>query len=123
MGDEDGDGVSDATDQCPNPPAGDAVNPSGCFLERDTEPSVEEQAAAYKSVFDAFPGKKVVLRTLDAGADKPLPVLTGSGGPFTNCTVRAHAEELVLLKPFPATAAPAEYFPDVRPPKTEAAGK
>ncbi|HET8880224.1 MAG TPA: putative PEP-binding protein, partial [Arthrobacter sp.] len=42
-----------------------------CFLERDTEPTVEEQAAAYKGVFDAFPGKKVVLRTLDAGADKP----------------------------------------------------
>jgi phosphoenolpyruvate-protein kinase (PTS system EI component) len=36
---------------------------------------VEEQAAAYKSVFDAFPGKKVVLRTLDAGADKPLRFL------------------------------------------------
>jgi phosphotransferase system enzyme I (PtsI) len=52
-----------------------------CFLERDTEPSVEEQAAAYKSVFDAFPGKKVVLRTLDAGADKPLPFLTDSTEP------------------------------------------
>ncbi|BAS15501.1 phosphoenolpyruvate-protein phosphotransferase [Arthrobacter sp. Hiyo8] len=44
-----------------------------CFLERDTEPTVLEQAAAYRGVFDAFPGKKVVLRTLDAGADKPFP--------------------------------------------------
>ncbi|MDQ0241476.1 DUF4913 domain-containing protein [Arthrobacter bambusae] len=55
--------------------------------------------------------------------DHHLPVLTGSGGPFTNCTVKSHADDLVLLKQFPATAAPAEYFPDVRPPKTEATGK
>ena len=47
-----------------------------CFLERDTEPSLAEQVEAYRGVFDAFPGKKVVVRTLDAGADKPLPFLT-----------------------------------------------
>ncbi|MET3205016.1 UNVERIFIED_ORG: phosphotransferase system enzyme I (PtsI) [Arthrobacter sp. UYEF13] len=61
-----------------------------CFLERDSEPSVEEQAAAYKSVFDAFPGKKVVLRTLDAGADKPLPFLTDSTEPNPALGVRGY---------------------------------
>ncbi|WP_461188265.1 phosphoenolpyruvate--protein phosphotransferase [Arthrobacter sp. Z4-13] len=61
-----------------------------CFLERDTEPSVEEQAAAYKGVFDAFPGKKVVLRTLDAGADKPLPFLTDSTEPNPALGVRGY---------------------------------
>ncbi|MCO4237310.1 phosphoenolpyruvate--protein phosphotransferase [Pseudarthrobacter raffinosi] len=61
-----------------------------CFLERDTEPSVEEQAAAYKSVFDAFPGKKVVLRTLDAGADKPLPFLTDATEPNPALGVRGY---------------------------------
>lgn len=61
-----------------------------CFLERDTEPSVEEQAAAYRSVFDAFPGKKVVLRTLDAGADKPLPFLTDSTEPNPALGVRGY---------------------------------
>ncbi|MCU1549129.1 MAG: ptsP, partial [Arthrobacter sp.] len=61
-----------------------------CFLERDTEPTVEEQAAAYKSVFDAFPGKKVVLRTLDAGADKPLPFLTDSTEPNPALGVRGY---------------------------------
>ena len=45
------------------------------FLGYDTEPSAETQAATYKSVFDAFPGKHIVVRTLDAGADKPLPFL------------------------------------------------
>ena len=45
------------------------------FLGHDAEPSIEAQAATYKSVFDAFPGKHIVVRTLDAGADKPLPFL------------------------------------------------
>jgi phosphotransferase system enzyme I (PtsI) len=61
-----------------------------CFLERDSEPSVEEQAAAYKGVFDAFPGKKVVLRTLDAGADKPLPFLTDATEPNPALGVRGY---------------------------------
>lgn len=61
-----------------------------CFLERDTEPSVQEQAAAYKGVFDAFPGKKVVLRTLDAGADKPLPFLTDATEPNPALGVRGY---------------------------------
>ena len=47
-----------------------------CFLERESEPSIEEQVQAYRAVLAAFAGKKVVVRTLDAGADKPLPFLT-----------------------------------------------
>jgi phosphotransferase system enzyme I (PtsI) len=43
-----------------------------CFLNRSTEPSVDEQAKIYGEVLDAFPGHKVVIRTLDAGSDKPL---------------------------------------------------
>lgn len=45
------------------------------FLDRTDEPSVTEQRDAYGEVFAAFPGRKVVVRTLDAGADKPLPFL------------------------------------------------
>ncbi len=44
-----------------------------CFLTAQTEPSVAEQARIYGEVFSAFPGKKVVVRTLDAGSDKPVP--------------------------------------------------
>lgn len=44
-----------------------------CFLSAQTEPSVDEQARIYGEVFAAFPGKKVVVRTLDAGSDKPVP--------------------------------------------------
>ncbi|MGK2902892.1 MAG: phosphoenolpyruvate--protein phosphotransferase [Mycobacterium sp.] len=43
-----------------------------CFLNRDTEPSVGEQARIYGGVLSAFEGRKVVIRTLDAGSDKPL---------------------------------------------------
>jgi len=43
-----------------------------CFLNRSTEPSVDEQAQIYGEVLDAFAGQKVVIRTLDAGSDKPL---------------------------------------------------
>ena len=44
-----------------------------CFLSAQNEPSVEEQARIYGEVFSAFRGKKVVVRTLDAGSDKPVP--------------------------------------------------
>ncbi|MDT5014493.1 MAG: phosphoenolpyruvate-protein phosphotransferase system enzyme, partial [Mycobacterium sp.] len=43
-----------------------------CFLDRDSEPSVDEQADIYAEVLAAFSGHKVVIRTLDAGSDKPL---------------------------------------------------
>src|SRR5215218_3708105 len=46
------------------------------FLGRAEEPSVEEQAKGYAEVFEAFAGRKVVLRTLDAGSDKPLAFAT-----------------------------------------------
>jgi phosphotransferase system enzyme I (PtsI) len=46
------------------------------FFGRAEEPTVEEQAEIYAAVFEAFPGGKVVLRTLDAGSDKPLAFAT-----------------------------------------------
>lgn len=46
------------------------------FLDRADEPSVEEQTRLYREVLDAFEGRKVVIRTLDAGSDKPLKFVT-----------------------------------------------
>ncbi|WP_115788765.1 phosphoenolpyruvate--protein phosphotransferase [Arthrobacter silvisoli] len=65
-----------------------------CFLDRDTEPTVEEQIAAYGAVFAAFPNKKVVVRTLDAGADKPLPFLTNADEPNPALGVRGYRTDL-----------------------------
>jgi phosphotransferase system enzyme I (PtsI) len=45
------------------------------YLGRSVAPPVKEQVEAYRAVFDAFGGRKVVIRTLDAGADKPLPFI------------------------------------------------
>lgn len=58
------------------------------FLDRPDEPSVEEQAAAYRRVLDAFAGRKVVIRTLDAGADKPLAFVTSPDEPNPALGVR-----------------------------------
>lgn len=45
------------------------------FLDAASAPTVEQQTAAYTELLRAFPGKKVVVRALDAGADKPLAFL------------------------------------------------
>ncbi|SDY45042.1 phosphoenolpyruvate--protein phosphotransferase [Herbiconiux ginsengi] len=45
------------------------------FLDAASAPSVEEQKAQYLRLLEAFAGKKVVVRALDAGADKPLSFL------------------------------------------------
>lgn len=49
------------------------------FLASHTEPSIEEQATAYAEVLRAFPDQKVVVRTLDAGSDKPLAFMPNQG--------------------------------------------
>ena len=60
------------------------------FLDREDEPSVEEQTTAYTETFAHLPGKKVVVRTIDAGADKPLPFLTDAEEPNPALGVRAY---------------------------------
>lgn len=42
------------------------------FLDRDSAPSLEEQTTTYTEVLTAFGDRRVVVRTVDAGADKPL---------------------------------------------------
>jgi multiphosphoryl transfer protein len=43
------------------------------FLDRDEAPSEDEQRAVYEEIAAALAGRPVIVRTLDAGADKPLP--------------------------------------------------
>lgn len=45
------------------------------FLDSEKAPTVAEQQEKYAALFEAFSGKKVVVRALDAGADKPLHFL------------------------------------------------
>ncbi|OZG58113.1 phosphoenolpyruvate--protein phosphotransferase [Bifidobacterium tissieri] len=51
------------------------------FIGNTEPPTVAEQTAAYAELLSRFPGKKVVIRMLDAGADKPMPFLTPEDEP------------------------------------------
>lgn len=46
------------------------------FLDATEAPSEEAQSAAYRDAVEALGGRKLVVRTLDAGADKPLAFAT-----------------------------------------------
>lgn len=49
------------------------------YLGRTAAPSEDEQVEVYSRVLRALGDRKVVVRTLDAGADKPLAFVTRSG--------------------------------------------
>ena len=42
-------------------------------MDRDTVPDEHEQEAAYRAAAEALDGRPLLVRTLDAGADKPVP--------------------------------------------------
>jgi len=54
------------------------------FCERSAPPDEEEQYQAYRHVLDQAKGRKVVIRTLDIGGDKPCDYLAmpGEENPF-----------------------------------------
>ncbi|MEV0067292.1 phosphoenolpyruvate--protein phosphotransferase [Amycolatopsis sp. NPDC050768] len=58
------------------------------FLDAPAEPSVDEQRKAYAAVLAPFRGKPVIVRTLDAGADKPLGFLNPDDEPNPALGVR-----------------------------------
>ncbi|OJF13239.1 phosphoenolpyruvate--protein phosphotransferase [Couchioplanes caeruleus] len=49
------------------------------FLGRDTAPDTGEQEAAYREIAEAFGGRRITVRTLDVGGDKPLPYVAAAG--------------------------------------------
>jgi phosphotransferase system enzyme I (PtsI) len=58
------------------------------YLDRQEAPSIDEQVSLYMGVFNQMGGRKIVVRTLDAGADKPLPFLTAESEPNPALGVR-----------------------------------
>ncbi|RSM84527.1 phosphoenolpyruvate--protein phosphotransferase [Kibdelosporangium aridum] len=58
------------------------------YLDATDEPTVEEQHAAYAAVLAPFHGKPIIVRTLDAGADKPLAFLAPDPEPNPALGVR-----------------------------------
>ncbi|MCH5265191.1 MAG: phosphoenolpyruvate--protein phosphotransferase [Lachnospiraceae bacterium] len=64
-------GVSDVANVLTNDAGGIGLFRSEfLYLESDTYPTEEEQFKAYKTVAETMAGKKVIIRTLDIGADK-----------------------------------------------------
>ncbi|KGM09816.1 phosphoenolpyruvate-protein phosphotransferase [Cellulomonas bogoriensis 69B4 = DSM 16987] len=49
------------------------------FLGRSAAPGLQEQVDAYRRVIETAGDRRVVIRTLDAGADKPLAFVTRRG--------------------------------------------
>ncbi|SDK27630.1 phosphotransferase system, enzyme I, PtsI [Nonomuraea maritima] len=82
------------------------------YLDRTAPPSQEEQRRAYRQALRAFPGGRVVVRTLDGGADKPLAFLPAPAEPNPALGLRglrlyrAHPE--VMAAQLDALAAVAE---------------
>ena len=67
------------------------------FMERDRMPSEEEQEAAYRAAAAALEGRPLTIRTLDVGADKPLPYLRSA--PEANPFLGLRGIRLALAEP------------------------
>ncbi|VEH73095.1 phosphoenolpyruvate--protein phosphotransferase [Corynebacterium segmentosum] len=82
------------------------------FLSASEESSVDEQTKIYKKVFNAYPNSKVVVRTLDAGSDKPISYATLSSEENPALGVRglriARDNESLLTRQLDAIAQAAE---------------
>lgn len=66
-------GISDLQSVMENDAAGIGLFRSEfLYLEKDDYPTEEEQFTVYRSVAETMAGKKVIIRTLDIGADKQI---------------------------------------------------
>jgi multiphosphoryl transfer protein len=71
------------------------------FLDRQEPPSEDEQVATYLAVADALEGRRLTVRTLDAGGDKPMPYLpsTSEANPFLGLRgTRLSLQQIPLFK-------------------------
>ena len=71
------------------------------FLERGSMPSEDEQYDVYSRIAAALEGRPLILRTLDVGADKPLPYLPqqAEANPFLGVRgIRLQLERPELLE-------------------------
>ena len=67
------------------------------FLGRSTLPSEEEQYEAYRAALAAAEGRSCIIRTLDAGGDKPIPALSLPSG--SNPALGQRAIRISLARP------------------------
>jgi phosphocarrier protein FPr len=71
------------------------------FLDRAQPPDEDEQVAAYLSIAETLGGRRLTVRTLDVGGDKPLPYLSSpsEANPFLGCRgLRLSLQHVDLFK-------------------------
>ncbi len=94
-------GVKDVTGVLANDAAGIGLFRSEfLYLESDDYPSEESQFQAYKTVAENMAGKKVIVRTLDIGADKQADYfnLDHEENPAMGCAIRICLERTDIFK-------------------------
>ncbi len=69
------------------------------FLDRDTAPDEDEQYRAYLELAVGLEGRPLVVRTLDAGADKPVAWLPADGRHEANPALGLRGLRLGLARP------------------------
>lgn len=69
------------------------------FLDRDTAPDEDEQYRAYSQLAAGLGGRPLVVRTLDAGADKPAAWLPGGHAVEANPALGLRGLRLGLARP------------------------
>jgi glycosyltransferase involved in cell wall biosynthesis len=60
------------------------------YLDRNDAPTLQEQTAIYTELFTPFNSQKVIIRTLDAGADKPMAFISFDNEPNPALGVRGY---------------------------------
>lgn len=60
------------------------------YLDRQTPPTLDEQRDIYAKILTPFKGRKVIIRTLDAGADKPMAFINFTHEPNPALGVRGY---------------------------------
>ena len=60
------------------------------YLSAKSEPGLEDQVASYTAILQAAPKGPIVVRTIDAGSDKPVPFLNMPGEENPSLGVRGY---------------------------------
>jgi phosphocarrier protein FPr len=71
------------------------------FLDRQDPPTEDEQVSAYLAIAAALDGRRLTVRTLDAGGDKPVPYLpwTAEANPYLGRRgIRLSLQQIPLFK-------------------------
>lgn len=67
------------------------------FLDQMQPPTLEDQEKIYSAIFAAAPVGEIIVRTLDAGSDKPIPFL--NMGPEENPALGVRGQRVAELDP------------------------